>query len=280
MKKVAFLCVSTLALAAMACLSSIRLPQVPTLAPDQTDQVLVPAPAATPIRLSISFGAGKLKLAPGASGLLEGTATYNVADLKPQVTTQAGNVEVKQGDLLSLPYPGDVKNEWEFKLGSAPMDLTVKAGAYDGTFELGGLSLTGLTIKDGASTTDLSFSRPNPSEMALFRYETGASKVKLTGLANANFGTMDFNSGAGDYTLDFSGAFKRAATVTVSTGLSSLVLIVPVGIPSTVQVESGASSINVAPGWSQNGNLYTQSGTGPALTFVVKMGAGSLTLSR
>ena len=36
--------------------------------------------------------------------------------------------------------------------------------------------------------------------MALFRYETGASKVKLTGLANANFGTMDFNSGAGDYT--------------------------------------------------------------------------------
>ena len=91
------------------------------------------------------------------------------------------------------------------KLGETPMELEINAGAYQGQYEFGGLALTGLTIKDGASDVDLSFSEPNRTEMSVFRYETGASNVELTGLANANFSTLIFNGGAGDYTLDFSG---------------------------------------------------------------------------
>jgi hypothetical protein len=37
-----------------------------------------------------------------------------------------------------------MKNEWDLKLGSAPMDLVISAGAYDGTIELGGLALKSL----------------------------------------------------------------------------------------------------------------------------------------
>ena len=46
--------------------------------------------------------------------------------------------------------------------------------------------------------------------MSILRYETGASTVKLNGLANANFGTLIFSGGAGDYTLDFSGDLQRS----------------------------------------------------------------------
>ena len=159
------------------------------------------------------------------------------------------------------------------------MDLAVNGGAYTGTYEFGGLALTGLTLKDGAANVKLSFSQPNQTEMAVFRYETGASNVKLSKLANANFDTMIFNSGGGDYTLDFSGTLKRDATVTISSGVSNLILVIPDGAAANVTVESGVSNVNAGPEWTQHGNVYSQTGSGPTLTFVVKTGAGNLTLT-
>ncbi len=268
-----------LVVATLACGFNLSLPKAPTPEPEQTDQITVPVPASGETRLTFSFGAGDLTLAPGAQSLVEGTATYNIPDLKPEVLTQNNNIEIKQGNLRTIPYPSGIKNQWDFKLGGTPMDLEINAGAYKGTYELGGLALTGLTIKDGASSTNLSFSKPNQTQMTVFRYETGASNVKLKGLANANFSTMIFNSGAGDYTLDFSGTLERDATVTISTGISNLILVIPDALKANVTVEGGASNINAGPQWSQNGNLYTQGGSGPALTFIVKTGAGNLTLT-
>jgi hypothetical protein len=271
--------VMLLAAVSLACSLSIPLPQVPTPGPEQTDQVAVSYPASGETSLTISFGAGELDLAPGAKQLVEGTATYNIPDLKPEVLTQGSSVELKQGNLKSLTYPSGIVNNWDLKLGTQPMALAVNGGAYSGTYELGGLALTSLTVKDGAANVHLAFSQPNPSQMTLFRYETGASNVKLTKLANANFSTMVFNSGGGDYTLDFSGTLKRDATVTISSGVSNLILVVPDTVPANVTVESGVSNVNAGSEWTQHGNIYSQTGTGPALTFVIKTGAGNLTLT-
>jgi len=41
----------------------------------------------------------------------------------------------------------------------------------------------------------------------------------------------------------------------------------------------GLANINAGPGWAQNGSQYTQSGSGPTLTFLIKTGAGNLTLT-
>ena len=276
-----------LALSTLACGFSFSIPQAPTPGPDVTDNITVPAPqpalsgveGSGATRLTITFGAGDLKLSPGAKDLVDGTATYNVPDLKPQIVTQGDDTQIKQGELKNFAYPNQMHNKWDLQLGNTPMDLTINAGAYNGTYELGGLSLTSLTIKDGASNVKLSFSQPNASDMSLFRYETGASTVKLSGLANANFNTMIFNSGAGDYTLDFSGTLKRDATITVSSGLSNLILVIPQDVHAIVTTESGLSNVNAGPGWSQNGNVYTQSGIGPTLTFIIKTVAGILTLT-
>lgn len=266
------------ALATLACGGTIALPEAATAGPTIVEDISVTAPSAGTPRLTISFGAGELSLAPGASGLLEGSAQYNVPQLQPEVHQDGANVEIKQGDLLSFLEPRGVRNVWDFKLGAAPMDLAVNAGAYQGDFELGGLALSGLTVKDGAASVELSFSRPNQSSMPVFRYETGASKVEMKGLANVNFSTMIFNSGAGDYTLDFTGDLQRDATVTITTGLSNLALVVPQGIPATVTAETTFSNVRAASSWKQDANRYTQSGSGPALTFVIKGGAGNLTL--
>ncbi|HEY9152624.1 MAG TPA: toast rack family protein [Anaerolineales bacterium] len=274
-----FAIVLILALAALACGFSVSLPKAPTPGPDVTDTITVPASGSGTTRLSIHFGAGELHLNPGAQNLVEGIATYNIPDLKPQVITDSNGAQIKQGNLQNIPYPSNIKNNWDFKLGNMPIDLTINAGAYSGTYELGELSLTNLTVKDGASNVKMSFSQANPNQMTMFRYETGASNVKLSGLANANFDTMVFNSGAGDYTLDFSGTLQRDATITISSGLSNIILVIPQNVHAMVSTESGLANINAGPGWTQNGNQYSQSGSGPTLTFLIKTGAGNLTLT-
>jgi hypothetical protein len=255
-----------------------------TPGPTVTDHINVPAPTSSgqPYRLSIGFGAGTLKIHPGASAFVSGTATYNIIDFKPAVTTNGSNVRIEQGDwhVNGIPDLSQIKNEWDLSISNQPTELNIEAGAYHAEFEFGGLSLTNLTVKDGASEVKMNFASPNLSEMSLLNYETGASNVSLTGLGNANFASLVFHSGAGNFTLDFTGGLKRAGSVNIETGISNTTLVIPAGIPVQLTVDGGLSNVTFGSGWSKSGNLYSQAGTGPQLTFVVHIGAGNLTLTR
>ena len=265
-----------LSIASLACGFNFDLPNLPKAGPEVEESITVTDPESDETRLSISFGAGELKLSPGARNLVDGTVIYNVDDFKPEIFENGDRIEIKQGNFDSIPPLDDLRNEWDLKLGSAPMDLVISAGAYEGTLELGGLSLKSLEINDGASNVDLTFSEPNLIEMSIMRYATGASDVNLTGLANANFSTLTFSGGAGNYTLDFSGDLQRDAVVTIDSGFGNVSLIVPEDVNAKVTVEGAAVNINYGSGWAQNSNDYTHKGEGSTLTFVVKMAAGNL----
>lgn len=268
-----------LALASMACGFSYTLPERPKAGPEVEESITVEDPKSDETRLTLSFGAGKLILSPGAKNLVEGTAVYNVQDLKPTIQKNGSSIEIRQGDFKSLPIFKDMENEWNFKLGDTPLDLTVNAGAYEGDLELGGLALKSLTVQDGASHVNVSFLEPNQTEMSLLRYETGASDVKLAGLANANFSTLTFSGGAGDYTLDFSGELQRDAVVEIEAGLGNVSLVIPEEVDAIVTVEGAALNVTHSSGWAQNGQKYTQNGSSPTLTVVVKMSAGNLVIT-
>ena len=126
----------------------------------------------------------------------------------------------------------------------------------------------------------MNFASPNLTEMSLLSYETGASNVSLTGLGNADFASLLFHSGAGNFTLDFTGGLKRDGSVNIETGVSNTTLVIPSGIPVQLTVDGGLSNVTYDSGWSRNANLYTQTGSGPQLTIVVNMGAGNLTITR
>jgi len=268
-----------LALASMACGFSIDLPERAKAGPEIEESITVADPRSDETRLNISFGAGELTLSPGAQNLVDGTAVYNVEDLKPEVKKNGNSIEIKQGDFKSLPAFDDMKNKWDLKLGDAPMELTIQAGAYDANLELGGLALKNLTVRDGAANVDLSFLEPNQTEMSILRYETGASDVRLTGLANANFSALTFSGGAGNYTLDFGGELQRDAVVTIESGFGNVSLIVPEGVDAIVTVEGAAVNINHGSGWVQNGQKYIQKGSGATLTILVQMAAGNLIIT-
>jgi hypothetical protein len=276
-KKIAF-AVLALAFTTLACGIQANLP---TPGPDVTDQISVPATGGN-TNLTLSFGAGKLTLTPGSKELVDGTATYNIPDFKPVVTFGSGNVSISQGNykMTGIPALNAIKNEWSLNLGSSPMALTINAGAYEGHYDFGGLALTNLAISDGAAEVTADFSAPNPQKMSILSYKTGASNVTLKNLGNSNFSSLVFESGAGNYTLDFGGKFQRDSSVDVRSGMSNLTLVIPADVAATVKVNSGLSNVQFPSGWSQNGDTYTQKGTGPTLTIVIEMGAGNVQISQ
>lgn len=285
MKKITLFLTATLLLTASACGAGIDLPFQTEMktGPTVTDTIHIPLPAGDPpVDVTLSFGAGKLILLPNPGDpFISGTATYNVEDFKPEISTEPGQISIKQGNLKLNAVPKvdqKIKNEWSLAFSAYPMDLTVKSGGYTGKYELGGLAITDLHIADGASNVNLSFSTPNPAEMHAFRYETGASNITLDNLGNANFQTMLFESGGGNYHLDFSGNLRRNASVFIETGLSRMVITVPANVPASVQFEGPLSRVTTKGAWEKEGGEYLQAGRGPRLTINVQTKAGTVTL--
>lgn len=282
LKKLLFIVI--LAAVTLGCGITINLPEERVnTGPTQVADIQVPLPDAREVELNLSFGAGKLRLEPGAEGyLVDGKATFNVEDFRPKITVQDNRVEIDTGNLeiSGMPRFGDeIENTWELKLAAVPMSLILSAGAYQGNLELGGLPLKGLEVTDGAAEVNLNFSQPNPLEMTTFRYTTGASNVTLKNLANANFAALIFRSGAGNYLLDFGGTLRRDATVTLESGVSKVRIVVPVGMSARLSFKGGLSNVTVSGEWKRSGDQYILQGSGPTLTITVDMGAGSLELA-
>jgi len=284
-KKMILLAIVVLVLASLACTVNINLPDLNVkTGPTQTDTISVPNPADPQAiaDVSINFGAGNLTLKPGAQdALVEGTAEYNVPDFKPTVTIDGDNILIDQGNLEMGGIPNfnnDIINDWNLSLGNSPMSLFIKAGAYLGDYELGGLSIESLSIGDGAAKATLKFSAPNPVQMSTLEYTTGASDVSIEGIANANTTDMTFRGGAGNYRLDFSGELRSNMNVNIESGVSSVTVIIPRGTNAEVITDSGLMTVSTNGDWQQSGDTYLLSGDGNTITIHVKMGAGSLKL--
>ncbi len=237
------------------------------------------------VALTLNLTAGQLNLSGGAAGVLEGDIRDNVVDWAPTVTNTGDTLVVDQGasqaDQGGFNLGGDnLVNDWNLQLGDIPYNLTVNAGAYDGALDLSGVPLRRLAINDGASQAVVEFNRLNPEPMDSLTYQTGASKVTLRGLANANTGEVSFTGGAGDYELDFTGDLQRDMHVTVTAGIGNLNFIVPVGANVVVNVSGGLHDVNTNGDWAHNGDSYTATGSGPTITIDLDMGVGSATLTQ
>lgn len=284
MKKPVFILAAILIFISLAC--SVSVPAVEinrsTPGPTQTTTINESGPVdSAPAKIRIEMGAGKLNLQPGAAGLIEGEIRYNNPEYEPKLTRDGDDIHVSQSvksvDLSTLNL-NDYQNDWDLKLGSTPIDLRVEAGAYDGTLDLSGIPLTDLEVSDGASSAEVVFNSPNPSEMHRLTYKTGASSVKLLNLSNANFTFMNFEGGAGSYTLDFSGSLQRDASVEISSGVSSVKIIIPDGINAEVEIDGELNDISTQGTWNVENNIYRMENTGPKLSILYQSSLGSLTL--
>jgi hypothetical protein len=231
--------------------------------------------------LSFQMTGGEFNLSPGAQDLVNGTITYNVEQWEPEFTRRENAYKIDQVsplDISGIPT-GDIVNKWDLSLTQAiPLNLTIEGGASDNTFDLSGLQLKNLKIIQGASDTDVRFDLPNPLQMDLFTFTTGVSSADIYGLANANFKTMTFSGGAGDYTLDFSGTLTHDALVNIKAGASNIKILVPAGMKVIVNNHSKVSNINTEGTWLLSNNTYITLSEGYTLTINLDLAVGNVTL--
>lgn len=231
--------------------------------------------------LEIEMGAGLLNISAGSDKWFDGEIRYNVSIWEPKLENKENGFLLHQRTSeaeITIPE-GDIINQWSLRIGDHPTDLIIKAGAYQGNLNLSGIPLTGLSIKDGASQSTVVFEKPNPVEMDLFSYQTGASKIELLGLANTNAETMVFQSGSGSSILDFSGKIQRDMEITVEFGLGDVEIIVPKNTPVYARVNGGLNNVELNGTWNISGNEYSIDGKGPKLTFNINVGVGNLKLT-
>ncbi|QRN83343.1 hypothetical protein JR338_00885 [Chloroflexota bacterium] len=279
MKKQLIFVIIALALSSFACsISNIEMKTIDT----QTVMINEALPTnLAETELAFTMTGGTFNITPGSTKLVTGAINYNVEDWEPQFTRSNNLFEIKQVNpyrISGIPT-NDVVNEWNFALSSLlPLSLEIEGGASENDFNLTGLQLTNLKIIQGASKTTVHFDAPNPVNMDEFTFTTGASSASLTGLGNANFNTMSFSAGAGDYTLDFTGTLAHDAEVDIKATISNITIIIPAGMKAVIINDGTVSNFNTEGTWLLSDDTYTTMEEGPTLTINLDMAVGNVTL--
>lgn len=231
--------------------------------------------------LDFNMTGGKFTLYPGSEFLVNGTITYNVEQWEPQFTRRDNYFQIKQVNPLrfsGIPN-NDVVNTWDLALTKLlPLNLSIEGGGSKNTYDFTGIQLTNLKIVQGASDTTIQFDAPNPQVMEEFTFTTGASSARLYGLGHANFSTLSFSAGAGDYTLDFTGALSRDTTVDIKATISNITIIIPAGMKAIVVNNGTISNINTQGTWLLTNKTYSTLEEGYTLTINLDMAVGNVSL--
>lgn len=227
----------------------------------QTESTSVELDDAESVRVDINMGAGELALSGGAVELLEADFTYNVAELKPEVTYSDGTLTVSQPDvrfnLASLWNMNDYRYEWNLRLNDqVSVDIGIGLGAGRAELDLGSLSLDSLDVDAGA----------------------GDVILDLSGVAAPE--RLDIRMGAGEVTADLGGDWQNDLDATIEGGVGKMTLVLPRAAGVRVDVEGGLGSVN-ADDLSKDGDSYTNDAYGEAdvtLRIEIEAGVGEINL--
>lgn len=251
-----------------------------------TTPIDVAYPDAGDLHLQLALGACKLAVeASAGAAWVQGSYDDPTDSIPIRVEEQGATVRIAQ-EYSSIDVWGITKGnapQCKLALGEArPYALTLEIGASDSEFELGGLPLTQLTIKQGAGKFEFDFDRPNPSQMTRLELRAGASGIEMEKLANANFAEMQVTGGAASYQFDFGGRLQRAANVNISAGLASVAIRIPATTAAKVISESMMAGLDVGDGFTKrDGAFWTAAalaGQTPVLTIKASVALGSLSL--
>jgi hypothetical protein len=227
----------------------------------QTESRSVALGSAASVSVEIFMAAGELEVSGGAGDLLEAGFTYNVEELKPEVSYSAAqlivstpDIEVGIGSLWDLD---DYRYEWELRLNEdVPMEMNIDMGAGRADLMLGTLSLTSLDIDTGAG--DVSVDVSGASSLTRLSLEMGAGKV-----------TADLT---GDWQEDLDAVFQG--------GVGDLTVRLPRTVGVRVDIEGGLGQVDVT-GLSRDGDVYANDAYGESdvtLRIEIEGGVGRINL--
>lgn len=147
---------------------------------------------------------------------------YDAANRR--LTLGLGDASVRIGRSMGKDSYGELR----VRLGRAvPMNLDLALGAAEARLDLGGLALRGLKVETGASDSKLTFDSPNRVRMDRLEVSAGAANLAVSGLANANAGSIHVTSGVGNVELSFDGALTRDVQIESEMALGRVGITLP-----------------------------------------------------
>lgn len=203
---------------------------------------IIPLEGIDSLTVKIKFGIGRLNLNPGREDVFEGNFQYERSFLKPnihyEILGNKGILNLSQSIKKDIDLWPSYKNKWSLKLPSnIPLQLYINTATYSGDIDLTNLKIENFYLNSGASQTNIVFDQPNLIDLKNINIKTGASTVKITGLANANFDRLDFVGGAGMYTFDFSGKLTKKSKVNIDVGAAKIILKIPSTIGTRIIIK-------------------------------------------
>ena len=203
---------------------------------------VIPLEEVDSLKMTIKFGAGKLDLISGEEDVFVGNFQYDKSILKPniqyEILGETGILTLSQSIKKDLDLPFPYNNSWNLKLPSGiPLQLYINTATYSGDIDLTNLQIENFYLNSGAGKTNILFNQPNLINLKNISVKTGASVIKMLGLANANFSEMNFTGGVGIYSFDFSGKLTKKSKVNIDAGAAKIILKIPATIGTKIIIK-------------------------------------------
>ncbi|MDD5014762.1 MAG: toast rack family protein [Atribacterota bacterium] len=203
---------------------------------------VIPLEEVDSLKMTIKFGAGKLDLISGKEDVFVGNFQYDKSILKPniqyEISGETGILYLSQSIKKDFDLPFPYENIWNLKLPSGiPLQLYINTATYSGDIDLTNLQMENFYLNSGVGQTNILFNQPNLLNLKNISVKTGASTIKMLGLANANFSEMNFIGGAGIYFFDFSGKLTKKSKVNINAGVAKIILKIPSAIGTKIIVK-------------------------------------------
>jgi hypothetical protein len=221
----------------------------------------------TRLHANLDYRAGGLRIAPGrATELYRMDASYDEDRYLPTSDFDAARGVVSLGlrpageGGLRVVSQRQLRQDANIAFSPAiDLALDITLGAVDADLELGGLSLSQLTMQAGASQAVIRFSQPNRSRCRGAEITAGAAEVTMLGLGNSRCDRIDFEGGVGKVTLDFDGAWTSSSQATVRMAVGELTLRLPRRVGVRLKLDRFLASFDPA-GLARAGNGFQSPG--------------------
>lgn len=210
------------------------------------------------LRVQVTYGAGRFKVRSAEGGLLyRMQVRYDEDVFVPRADFEGRRLQLGVENVGKSIRMGKTQSgEMDLLLArDLPMDLDLEFGAVRGDVDLGGISITRLQLKTGASESVVDVSEPNTSDMRQATFEVGAADFTARHLGNLNARSIEVNAGIGEIKLWFTGEWTQDATVDLHMGLGSLELVFPEGLGVRLTKDSFLTSVDTE-GLVKRGDSY------------------------
>jgi hypothetical protein len=219
-----------------------------------------------PLKVSLTYGAGKLEVAPSEDhGLLyqmrirydeqsmDAVHEYDASQHRLQLGLDRANVGWKTLRTAKGERGGSMSVELS---PAVPMDLDVSVGGAEATLELGGLKVRSLKMQSGMAGAKVSFDDPNLVPMDRMTIEVGMGGIALSGLGNANVGEIAVHGAMGGVELDFGESVMRDVKIDAAFALGGLQVAVPADVGVMFQGDLKAAKFDRGIGFTRMGDAW------------------------